>query len=257
MKDTAILPPPLPSPSPSSSVVDTTIYSAEQETTPHTCRCRHQFSSHDLFIMAYHGAEDGVGVGDRPTDHHEIIVDDASELVFNSPELLLDIIRMIADCNSIQSITDLSLVSEGFYNATVSERLWREMCYLRWKQKWGFHKRWENALNDSIEAQSNNTERFWYSRYRSEEEGAKIQRITAEELESLVFDFRFWLGEPIEAGDDHLKYESGLIESASREFRFLRNATEREARWSGEGPYWNARGHIIGHPIDESGIECE
>lgn len=206
----------------------------------------------------YHGAEDGVGVGGRPAGHHE--GDAVSALVFNTPELLLDIIRMIADCNCIQFITDISLVSTSFYNATVSERLWREMCYQRWKQKWGFHKRWEKALNDfgtTIEAQSNNTERFWYSRYRSEEEGAKIQHITAEELESLVFDFRFWLGEPIEADDDNFKYQSGLTKSASREFRFLRNASEREARWSGEGPYWNAKGHVIGHPIDESGIECE
>ena len=88
--------------------------------------------------------------------------------------------------------------------------------------------------------------KFWQSRYRAEEDGAAKQKITADELENLVFDFRFWMGEPTILGDEQIKFKSGLVDSASREFRFLRNARERQERWSAEGPFWNAKGHVLG-----------
>lgn len=209
---------------------------------------------------------DGV-VGDRAFDHAAAVYATTTghDDVFASPELLLNIVRMIADGNRVQSITNLSLVSKNFYIATISDRLWREMCYLRWKGKWGFHRRWENALIDSGECQHTCSStypkcedgKFWQSRYRAEEDGAAKQKITADELENLVFDFRFWMGEPTILGDEHIKFKSGLVDSASREFRFLRNARERQERWSAEGPFWNAKGHVVGHPSQETGIECK
>lgn len=214
-----------------------------------------------IIIPSCH-ANHGAAVSNRPSEIHAV---DATELVLNSPELLLNIIRIIADGNCVQSIKILSMVSRNFYTATLSDRLWREMCYQRWRWKWGFHKRWEKALVDSGEDACNRKEvhpiieheNFWKSRYKTEEENATNPYITADELETLVFDFRFWLGQPILIDEDHIQFKSGLIESASREFRFLRNVRERE--WSsheGEGP-WSAKGHIVGHPSNEVGIECK
>lgn len=214
-------------------------------------------------ISSFH-TNHGAAVSDRQSEIHAI---DATELVLNSPELLLNIIRMIADENCVLSFTILSTVSRNFYTATLSNRLWREMCYQRWRWKWGFHKRWEKALVDSGEYKcscnwtevqpKNEHENFWKSRYKTEEEDATNPYITADELETLVFDFRFWLGQPILVDEDHIQFKSGLIESASQELRFLRNTRERE--WSfleDEGP-WNAKGQLVGHPSNEVGIECK
>jgi hypothetical protein len=42
---------------------------------------------------------------------------------------------------------------------------------------------------------------FWKSRYFAEERDATREFILADELESLVFDFRFWMGQPTAVAD--------------------------------------------------------
>ncbi len=98
---------------------------------------------------------------------------------------------------------------------------------------------------------------FWKSRYFAEERDATRIFFLANELESLVFDFWFWTAGQSTAVDDRfIVLKSGLLESASREFRFsgpLHRSEEDDASLS---PY-SARGQIVGHPCKETGIECK
>jgi len=73
---------------------------------------------------------------------------DAIGLVFDSSDLLVKIICYIADGKCHKSMSQLSGTSKIFKRMTGSNMLWRELCYRRWKGKWGFHKRWESALAD-------------------------------------------------------------------------------------------------------------
>lgn len=186
-----------------------------------------------------------------------------SMLVFATPDLLLDILRPLIDGDFLRSLLLLSLVSKNFHQATLSKEIWREICHRRWKGKWGFHPRWERALMDhSNSVNQKHKQRqehlnFWKSRYFFEERDATRRLILAEELVSLVFDFRFWIGQPF-VFDGRVVVKSGLLESASSNVKFSRPSQYEHGERLDEdisGPIWSARGHLTGHPCKESGIE--
>lgn len=212
------------------------------------------------------------GVTDRthpPSRQH-----DSVGSTFATPDLLLDIIRHLIDDDFLPALSSLSLVSKNFHRASLSDRLWREVCYRRWKSKFGFRARWEKAVADCPPAgpdrggrttrRSPNDEPgsasdFWRARYFAQEEDAARSLILAEELEALTFDFRFWIGRPTVV-DGRIVVRSGLLESASEEVRFSNAApvsgNSEEEDDDDAGPAWSARGHLTGHPCGEPGIEC-
>ncbi|KAL7538643.1 hypothetical protein ACHAXR_008722 [Thalassiosira sp. AJA248-18] len=182
--------------------------------------------------------------------------------VFSSPDLLLDILIVLLDEDFLPTLHSLSLVSKNFHQATLSNQLWREMCFQRWKGKWGFHPRWEKALvdysdslNQKQQQSQESADNFWKARYFFEEQDATRKLILAEELESLVFDFRFWIGQPTVV-DGRIVVKSGLLDSASSEVKFVGSSHGgRSEEEDVMGPSWNARGHLTGHPCKEPGIE--
>jgi hypothetical protein len=187
--------------------------------------------------------------------------------VFATPDLLLGILLPLIDGELRPNLFTLSAVSKSFREATLSNQFWREMCYKRWKGKWGFHLRWERALQDyfnvadqQIHQNQDEFTNFWKLRYFSEERDATRNFILFEELESLVFDFRFWIGQPTTGGDGSIVVKSGLLESVSREFRFsmpTRNDGVRSEEDTATVPPCSVRGQIVGHPCSETGIECK
>mmetsp|Transcript_47589 Transcript_47589/g.101127 ORF Transcript_47589/g.101127 Transcript_47589/m.101127 type:complete len:343 (-) Transcript_47589:352-1380(-) len=199
-----------------------------------------------------------------PQQHNSI------ESIFASPDLLVVILRLLVDDDFLPILSSFSLVSKNFHRASHCDQLWREVCYQRWKSKFGFYSRWENALADYCHSRedqngptkqqsrdkSESTTDFWKSRYFFEERDAARHLILAEELETLVFDFRFWIGQPTVA-DGRIVVKSGLLESASKEVRFSkpRQVSEISEEQDFSGPIWSARGNLIGHPCKEPGIE--
>jgi len=122
-------------------------------------------------------------------------------------------------CRSKSVPPDLTLISrlagvnKAFALAVGSDVLWRKLCDWRWRRKWGFGprmRRWEQS-----EAQGGPD---WQARYREEEGRGRREGITPEELHALIFDFRFWLQFPPDAGG---YMETGLFESLSRRARLV------------------------------------
>ena len=195
--------------------------------------------------------------------------------VFASSDLIFNILRPLIDgdpCTTI-GLLKLATVSKSFQNTVQSNQFWCDICYQRWKTKWGLRIRWNKALSDynSLIELGNEESliNFWKSRYFHEERDARRRLITADELVSLVFDFRFWLGHQIINEDGDLITKSGLFESASRDFRFSVVPSDLD-EYDGEGvgashsqiplhtiPASSARGQIKGHPMYETGIECK
>lgn len=209
----------------------------------------------------------GMSINGRLSASRQDEGNNAVRSVFATPDLLLDILRPLIGGELLPTLCSLSTVSKSFRQVTLSDQFWREMCYQRWKGKWGFHLRWEKALaiysNIVGQQQRQNIEEctnFWKSRYFSEERDATRNFIHANELESLVFDFRFWIGQPTVVDDGRIVVKSGLWESASREFRFSRpshNGGDRPEEEDISVSTYSARGHIVGHPCAETGIECK
>ena len=114
----------------------------------------------------------------------------------------------------------------------------------------------------------------WKLRYFTEEQYGSRSMILAEELDGMVFDFRFWIGQP-QVVEERIVVKSGLLVSASSETRFCctslaesqtlnkiqsqqqtlsatqENVTSRQNPRS----WWSAQGHLNGHPCKEPGIE--
>ena len=122
------------------------------------------------------------------------------------------------------------------------------------------HQQTTQEENKTVANTTNtNNNNFWRSRYFIEEQDSKRKRIRAEELESMVFDFRFWIGQPTVV-DGKIVVKSGLLESASRQVRFSRPSKVVVGRLDEADVLtqtWSARGHLTGHPCDEDGIECK
>ncbi len=97
---------------------------------------------------------------------------------------------------------------------------------------------------------------FWKSCYFAKERDATQKFILVDELESLIFDIRFWTGQPAAVDDRCIVAKLWLLESASREFRFSRPLHSSEEDDASVSPY-SAKGHIVGHPCKETGIECK
>ena len=127
----------------------------------------------------------------------------------------------------------------------------------RWKTKWGFHRRWESAIEDfhlfnqyEENRSSSGILSFWRERYFEEEQDATRRSIGLRELNSLVFDFRFWIGQPTVIGE-RIVVRSGLLQSASREVRFQ---SDENDNWERNEDFLY-RGTLSGHPCREPGIE--
>jgi hypothetical protein len=166
---------------------------------------------------------------------------DSISTVFATPELVYHVLQNIIDVNSLSAIPSLCLVTKQFQKTLSSDTLWRELCLQRWKHKWGFVKRWERALLELEESKHKRT-MYWMHKYKSEEIDAERQLITGSELKELVFDFRYWIGNPT-VRDGRIIVQSGLIESASNQLRFESNNDEQTNEW------WSAQGVITGHPL--------
>ena len=129
------------------------------------------------------------------------------------------------------------------------------------KTKWGFHARLHKALSEysdiSMIAQHHNTN-YWKLKYFSEEADGVRNLIKPEELQLMKFDFRFWIGQPVVI-DGRIIVKSGLLESSSRDIRFIQPIKVADERWSDEidiaAPMWSVRGNLTGHPCEEEGIE--
>jgi hypothetical protein len=149
--------------------------------------------------------------------------------LINDPDFILE-----ADC-----------VSMTFVWAVMdSPQIWKEVCRYRWSQKWGYLERLQRAKEAEAAAPFCGYGNFWRDRYLWEEVDSRRDKITADELSQLVFDFRFWLT------DENLReniLHTGLAWSASTNFSFQR---QFDNHWSG-----SAHGIVQGHPSARSDLE--
>lgn len=194
------------------------------------------------------------------SEQHQAVVCDPIDFTFTTPDLILNIIRPLIDAQSLPALLSLSTISTNFLQIIrTSETFWKELCHQRWKGKWGFQRRWEDALKQYDvfnECQERRVLRvtFWRQRYFEEEQDATRQSIGPRELDSLTFDFRFWIGQPTVV-DEQIVVKSGLLQSASRDVRFRWKDDEELQVEEGSDDWFSHRGVLTGHPCREPGIE--
>lgn len=185
---------------------------------------------------------------------------DPINFTFTTPDLILNIIRPLIDAQSLPALISLSTVSTNFLQIIrTSETFWKELCHQRWKDKWGFHRRWEKAVehyamtHECTEVRDSEVI-FWRDRYFEEEQDATRTSISPRELNSLTFDFRFWIGQPTVVDNERIVVKSGLLQSASRNIRFHWNPDDEDNENNEDG-WFSYRGNLTGHPCREPGIE--
>jgi hypothetical protein len=185
--------------------------------------------------------------------------------VLGSVDLVAEILGFLCEPTELLSS---SQVSKSFYSAVlVSNTLWREACRRTWSTKWGFEERWCRAKMDSDGEHEHEDEHerskgsWWRDRHLWEEQDAKRDNITVEELHSLVFDFRFWMMGFLRPDS---AVRSGLRWTSSKDFRFGRRVLPSIRAHHQPPPPTNnlhynwpssERGIICGHPSRESDLE--
>lgn len=197
----------------------------------------------------------------NPTSQQEVAACDPINVTFTTPDLVLNIIRPLIDARSLPALISLSTVSTNFLQIMrTSETFWQELCRQRWKDKWGFHRRWEEAVKHhdmfyECKERIGSGVTFWRERYFEEEQDATRRSIGLRELNSLTFDFRFWIGQPTVV-DERIVVKSGLLQSASRDVRFhWKEEEDRQVEEGIEEEWFSYRGEVTGHPCrEETGI---
>jgi len=167
-----------------------------------------------------------------------------------------DLIREIATylVDDAETILKLGCVSKSCHTAVVIEspQIWKATCRYRWKSKWGFVQRWKTALQQEqgLHGAVDADGRWWRQKYQWQEQDAKRTAITAAELHSLTFDFRFWLSQFWGQGN---LLASGLKWTASQNFQFAARRSfpiNPEFSWPGM-----ERGQLSGHPSGRDDLE--
>lgn len=91
---------------------------------------------------------------------------------------------------------------KGVYKTDI---VWKEICQSRWREKWGFSRRWKRALDDfnnfqyksgtSKTSELHQSQFFWLRRYDTEECDSSRRVITRDELCSYTFEVRRWFSQ--------------------------------------------------------------
>jgi hypothetical protein len=177
--------------------------------------------------------------------------DDGVQVVCSSIDLVREILSYLI--NDPDFILEADCVSKSFASAVMdSPQIWQEACRYRWSQKWGYLERLQRAKKADAAAPFGGHGNFWRNRYLWQEADARRDKITADELCQLVFDFRFWLTD--EWGQESVLH-TGLAWSASTNFSFQRQLDNQEGffpyfHWSG-----SEHGILQGHPSGQSDLE--
>jgi len=112
---------------------------------------------------------------------------DQAGLALLSDDSLACILSYLA--TSKEDIDEICTALPIVENAAKQNIVWKQLCERRWKEKWGYKKRWERALeNFTIQPD----EHYWMNTYNNEEEDAKRTYLTRDELSKLTFNWRSW-----------------------------------------------------------------
>jgi hypothetical protein len=168
-------------------------------------------------------------------------------LLLESADLIREVASFLVD--DAKTLCRLSSVSKSCQAAVLgSPQVWKATCRHRWARKWGFCQRSKAALEEAAAAAEDG--RWWRDKYQWQERDAKRTSITAEELHSLTFDFRFWLSQFWGQGN---LLASGLKWTASQDFQFASRPSFQvnpENSWPGL-----QRGVLKGHPSGREDLE--
>jgi len=112
---------------------------------------------------------------------------DQAGLALLSDDSLACILSYLA--TSKEDIDEICTALPIVENAAKQNIVWKELCQRRWREKWGYKKRWERALDNF---NTDPDEHYWMNTYNNEEEDAKRTYLTRDELCKLTFDWRKW-----------------------------------------------------------------
>lgn len=156
---------------------------------------------------------------------------DQAGIALLSDDCLAHILSYLAASkDDIENIRSTLPICEA---ASKSNVVWKQLCQRRWIEKWGFEKRWERALeNSKIESDQH----CWMQAYHVEEEAAKRNFLTRDELPTMTFDYRQWFSFTLFRNQpDNMRdiLPTGLRESLARDVVFLATGTifSEEREW--------------------------
>ncbi|KAL7523786.1 hypothetical protein ACHAWF_000666, partial [Thalassiosira exigua] len=160
-----------------------------------------------------------------------------------SDDCLAEILSYVATTKeAVEGIARALPVFKGVEKADV---VWKEVCRRRWREKWGFERRWERAVEEYVRQHQSRgvtrtakslTHHYWHHRYHEEECDSQRSTITTDELCSISFDCRNWFSMREYHRRQSIRMQdvlpAGLRESLAKDVRFdVRGGVRSEKSW--------------------------
>ena len=104
-----------------------------------------------------------------------------------SDDCLAHILSFVA--TSKHDIDNICTALPIFEGASKTNIVWKQLCSLHWKTKWGYKARWQKALSNF---DLYNQQYYWLETYNNQQTDSQRTTLSQEELSSMVFDYRQW-----------------------------------------------------------------
>ncbi|KAL7539261.1 hypothetical protein ACHAWF_006358 [Thalassiosira exigua] len=159
-----------------------------------------------------------------------------------SDDCLAEILSFVA--TSKDAVEGISRALPLFAGVNKADVVWKEVCRQRWREKWGFKRRWESAMDGYVQEMQlripehklkTTPKHYWFDRYHWEEADCSRCEISADELCSISFDCRRWFSEqPLQWGSVVVMeiLATGLRDSLAQDIQFnMDGGTHSEIPW--------------------------
>ena len=177
--------------------------------------------------------------------------------VSNSPEReLFDVVAntmlFIADAEAPAELLHVSMTSKSFRAAALSNIVWKELCSIKWRAKFGYKYRMERAENEEAAMAKDDGREFWYRQYQKELKLSTMMSIDLHELQNFTWSGCRWFKIPHRKYPAHLR--SGLKQPVSNNTTFDDDFVIRGG--DREGLYCLEAGGAIVNAAGPNGERC-
>ena len=162
--------------------------------------------------------------------------------VFNTDDVVSTTLSFVADADAPELLLQMSTISRSFRTAAISDFIWKELCDQKWRLKFGYKNRMNQANIDAKKDDANDIPLtihpsinryplssikagFWYHRYWRELKLSSIDSITIAELQTFAWSGCRWFKRPHRNHPNHLR--SGLKTPISNSICFCEDKVIR------------------------------
>lgn len=187
-----------------------------------------------------------------PSTDFSDVPDSSEKELFDVVAVVATTMLFIADAEAPAELLRVSMTSKSFRAAALSNIVWKEICNIKWRTKFGYKYRMERAENEGATMAKDERREFWYRQYQKELKLSTTKSIDLLELQNFTWSGCRWFKIPHLKHPTHLR--SGLKQPVSNNTTFDDDFVIRGG--DREGLYCLEAGGAIVNAAGSNGERC-